>query len=65
MDRAREQLTQASHKLAEEMYRATQSQQGAPGAASPGGGPSAQPGSQSSGDVVDAEYVDVDEKKAS
>jgi molecular chaperone DnaK len=66
MDRARDQLTQASHKLAEQMYRATQPQQGAPGPVpTPGGEPSAQPGSQSSGDVVDAEYVDVDERKAS
>jgi molecular chaperone DnaK len=66
MDRARDQLTQASHKLAEQMYRATQPQQGAPGPGpTPGGEPSAQPGSQSSGDVVDAEYVDVDERKAS
>jgi molecular chaperone DnaK len=66
MDRAREQLTQASHKLAEQMYRATQAQQAAPGAGpTPTEGPSAQPGSQSSGDVVDAEYVDVDDRKAS
>src|SRR5690348_6197178 len=39
MDRAREVLTQASHKLAEQMYKATQPQ-GAPGTGpSAGGGP--------------------------
>jgi len=71
MDRAREQLTQASHKLAEQMYRSAQPQPGAQGAA-PGAGTGAnpnagpQPGSDSgAGDVVDAEYVDVDERKAS
>ncbi len=64
MDRARERLTQASHKLAEQMYKATQPQ-GAPGA-----GPSAGPPPGSDGQakkdegVVDAEYVDVDDKKA-
>jgi molecular chaperone DnaK len=64
MDRAREQLTQASHKLAEQMYKATQPQ-GAPGAS-----PSAAPPPGADGEakkdegVVDAEYVDVDDKKA-
>lgn len=66
MDQARERLTQASHKLAEQMYRAAQPQ-GASGA-----GPSAStrpaPGSDGAGNkdqgVVDAEYVDVDDHKA-
>ena len=63
MDQARERLTQASHKLAEQMYKATQPQ-GAPGA-----GPSAGPPPGSDGEatkdagVVDAEYVDVDDHK--
>jgi molecular chaperone DnaK len=61
MDQARERLTQASHKLAEQMYKATQPQ-GAQGA-----GPSAGPPPGSDGEakkdagVVDAEYVDVDD----
>ncbi|HZR33049.1 MAG TPA: molecular chaperone DnaK [Terriglobales bacterium] len=67
MDQARERLTQASHKLAEQMYRAAQPQ-GATGA-----GPGASAGPPPGGDgqpkrdegVVDAEYVDVDERKAS
>ncbi len=66
MDRARERLTQASHKLAEQMYRAA-SPQGAAG--QPGAGtPPPPPGGNGEaknkeGGVIDAEYVDVDEKK--
>jgi molecular chaperone DnaK len=65
MDRARETLTQASHKLAEQMYKAAGSQN-APGAA-PGAGPAAsdsgngQPKKDEG--VIDAEYVDVEDKK--
>ncbi len=60
MDQARERLTQASHKLAEQMYQAAQPQ-GASGATA---------GSTSDGQakrddgIVDAEYVDVDERKS-
>jgi molecular chaperone DnaK len=67
MDRAREALTQASHKLAEQMYKAAGSQ----GAA--GAGPSAGAGASGAGGgdgqakkdegVIDAEYVDVEDKK--
>ncbi len=67
MDRARERLTQASHKLAEHMYQAAQPQPGAAEAGTAqGSGPTGGSGSQS-GDsgVVDAEYVDVDNRKAS
>ena len=67
MEKARENLTQASHKLAEQMYKAAQPQGGAQGA--PGAGPGAGP--QPGGDgqakkdegVIDAEYVDVEDKK--
>jgi molecular chaperone DnaK len=73
MDKARETLTKASHKLAEEMYKAAQAK-GTPGAgAGPsGGGPTdgagAASGTNGSGQkkdegVIDAEYVDVEEKK--
>src|SRR6202522_1484047 len=71
MDKARESLTKASHKLAEEMYKAAQAK--APGAgAGPGGSPTdgggAAPGADGSGQkkdegVIDAEYVDVEDKK--
>ncbi|HVR30459.1 MAG TPA: molecular chaperone DnaK [Thermoanaerobaculia bacterium] len=62
MDAAAKKLTEAAHKMAEHMY-----QQAPPGQA-PGGGPSAgaqsgeQPGGQGD-EVIDAEYVDVDESK--
>ncbi len=67
---AHEKLMQASHKLAEAMYKATASQAAA-GAAAPGeppaGGPSdgaaAGTGQKKEGEVIDAEYVDVDDKK--
>jgi molecular chaperone DnaK len=64
MNAAREKLTQASHKLAEAMYKANA---GAPGAGVPptdgqaaGAGTADQKGD---GEVIDAEYVDVDDKK--
>ena len=62
MDKARETLTQASHKLAEQMYKAAQ----APGAApSPEAGPEpgANGGPKKDEGVIDAEYVDVEDKK--
>ncbi|HEY6971080.1 MAG TPA: molecular chaperone DnaK [Candidatus Angelobacter sp.] len=64
MNSARERLTQASHKLAEVMYKASQTPP--PGAGStagaPGDGASDQQQKKDEG-VIDAEYVDVDEKK--
>jgi molecular chaperone DnaK len=57
-----DRLTTASHKLAEAMYKASAQQ---PGGAPPPGG-DAGPGDQGKKDkdnVVDAEFVDVDEKK--
>ena len=77
MDKARENLTTASHKLAEQMYKAAQTtaNPGTPGAA--GGPADATANGSSNGTsngaaggekkkdegVIDAEYVDVDEKK--
>jgi molecular chaperone DnaK len=58
MNQARERLTQASHKLAEEMYRASQPK----GASSAGPAPGAD--RKPDDGVVDAEYVDVDERKS-
>src|ERR1700745_3363751 len=69
MDRAREVLTNASHKLAEQMDKATQAQGGPGGGAGPtpgaGAGPSggdgqAQQQKKDEG-VIDAEYVDVED----
>jgi molecular chaperone DnaK len=65
MNSAREKLTQASHKLAEVMYKATQTPP--EGAAEPGpqADGSAQNGASEKKDegVIDAEYVDVEDKK--
>lgn len=73
MNSARERLTAASHKLAEQMYKSAPSQPapGAgpqqPGGASSGGNGAAQDGAgagqKKEGDVIDAEYVDVEDKK--
>jgi len=61
--KAQEAVTQASHKLAEAMYREAQAQsQAQPGA---GAGPQSGPtgGAAPKGDVVDAEFEDLGEKK--
>jgi molecular chaperone DnaK len=68
---AHERLTQASHKLAEAMYKATATAaQGPaaggpsePAAGSPSDGAGAGAGQKKEGEVIDAEYVDVDDKK--
>jgi molecular chaperone DnaK len=59
---AHEKLTQTSHKLAEVMYKANAAQAAA--GAAPGGAPG-EPAAEPKKDdtVIDAEYVDVDEKK--
>src|SRR6266849_2359976 len=64
MDKARDTLTQASHKLAEQMYKAAQAQT----PPSPGPGTSPAPGGDGEAKkkdegVIDAEYVDVEDKK--
>jgi molecular chaperone DnaK len=59
---AHERLTQASHKLAEAMYRATASAApGGPSDVAPGGASTTEPKKDEG--VIDAEYVDVDDKK--
>ena len=68
MNSARERLTQASHKLAEQMYKsaAPSGDGGAAAGAAPGGnGASAGNGAGEKKDegVIDAEYVDVEDKK--
>ena len=61
IDKAVEALTAASHKLAEAMYKASSQ----PGAGGPANGASAGAGERpKKDDVVDAEFVDVDEKKS-
>src|SRR5271157_5638296 len=67
MDKAREALTKASHKLAEEMYKAAQAkgpEAGAGGGPTDGAGASGNGGGQKKDEgVIDAEYVDVEDKK--
>ncbi len=62
---ATDKLTTASHKLAEAMYKAqsaTPNGAGAPGADATGAG-AASEGEKPKDNVVDAEFVDVDDKK--
>jgi molecular chaperone DnaK len=60
MDQAHERLSQASHKLAEQMYQGAR-----PQSAGAGTGPSSGDGQARKDEgVVDAEYVDVDERKS-
>jgi molecular chaperone DnaK len=66
MNSAREKLTAASHKLAEAMYKAQQPPaDGAAGAGPQAGAPPNGAGQQEKKDegVIDAEYVDVEDKK--
>ncbi len=64
---ATQQLERASHRLAEVLYKTAQAsgaQAGASGSGEPGpGGPQGGSGGKPEGDVIDAEYVDVDESK--
>ena len=66
MNSARERLTQASHKLAEAMYKSAQPTGGAQTGGFPGGASAAGDGTSSEKKkdegVIDAEYVDVDKK---
>jgi molecular chaperone DnaK len=67
MDRARDALTKASHKLAEQMYKAAGSQDASAGGSGAGadsagaGGGNGQ--AKKDEGVIDAEYVDVEDKK--
>ena len=66
MNAAREKLTQASHKLAEAMYKANAAAPGAGAGVPPTDGQAAAAGTadgKGNGEVIDAEYVDVEDKK--
>jgi hypothetical protein len=68
---ATENMERALHKIAEELYKTAQAAGGAEHAGAAGAGASGGPGASQSGgahekkpgDVIDAEYVDVDESK--
>jgi len=61
INKAAEALTQASHKLAEAMYKTGAQPGNGDGNASGAGATSG--GAKPDGDVIDAEYVDADDKK--
>jgi molecular chaperone DnaK len=67
MQSAAQELEKASHKVAEVMYKATAAQPGGPTSAgpAPAGEGQGQAGGKKpgEGEVIDAEYVDVDESK--
>jgi molecular chaperone DnaK len=64
MNSARERLMQASHKLAEVMYKASQAAPaGAPGDGRSAGDGAAHEQQKKDEGVIDAEYVDVEDKK--
>jgi molecular chaperone DnaK len=62
LNKAHEELTRASHKLAEVMYQKTAGGQ-TPPTAGPQGGDQEPKAGKKDEDVIDAEYVDVDENK--
>jgi len=65
INKAVDALTQASHKLAEAMYKASSAapgDAGAPGAGDAANGAKPAEGAAKKDDVVDAEFVDVDDK---
>jgi molecular chaperone DnaK len=65
MNKARENLTSASHKLAEAMYKASSAQTPPAGGPAPEGNGHAPGAAEAKKDegVIDAEYVDVEDKK--
>jgi molecular chaperone DnaK len=63
MKRAQETLSKASHKLAEIMYREAQTQAGQPSGQGPQSEGTGRPSGPKEGEVVDAEFEDLGEKK--
>jgi molecular chaperone DnaK len=62
LNAATDKLTAASHKLAEAMYKASAQPPSGDGG-QPSGGPGTESGEKKRDDVVDAEFVDVEDKK--
>jgi molecular chaperone DnaK len=61
MEARAQELSQAAHKLAEKMYAQQQGPAGAAGGAAPSGGGA--PGKADEGDVVDAEFEEVKDRR--
>jgi molecular chaperone DnaK len=60
---ATDRLTQASHRLAQSLYEKASAAGGAGGAGEPGAEPAEDKAKEKEGEVIDAEYVDVDDDK--
>jgi len=63
LNAAAENLTKVSHRIAETMYKAQQTAAGATASGAAGGSSADSGPSGGQGDVVDAEFVDVDDSK--
>ncbi len=63
LNAATEKLTKVSHKIAESLYQNAASTESGEAAAGAAAGDSGQPSASKDDDVIDAEYIDVDEKK--
>jgi molecular chaperone DnaK len=63
INRAADALTQASHKVAEAMYKTGAQPGGEAGDAARNGAASGAKAGDKTDDVIDAEYVDADDKK--
>jgi len=63
LNAAAENLTKVSHRIAETMYKAQQTAAGATASGAAGGSSTDSGPSGGQGDVVDAEFVDVDDSK--
>ena len=63
LNAATEKLTKVSHKIAESLYQNAASNESGEAAAGAAAGDSGQPPTANNDDVIDAEYIDVDEKK--
>ncbi|HEY2382105.1 MAG TPA: molecular chaperone DnaK [Terriglobia bacterium] len=63
INRAAETLTQASHKVAEAMYKSGAQPGGSAGGPDANGGASGAKSGEKTDDVIDAEYVDAEDKK--
>jgi molecular chaperone DnaK len=63
INKAVENLTQSSHRLAEVMYQSTQQEGQEPPPGDPQSTPEGDEQGQPDDEVIDAEYVDVDDKK--
>ncbi len=63
INKAVENLTQSSHRLAEAMYQSTQQEGQEPPPGDPQSTPEGAEQGQPDDEVIDAEFVDVDDKK--